>query len=161
MQVPKVGRIVPPDGDVLQRLKAKLSFNAACENNLIFTSQKKSLIPRKMMNTLGGDTYFNRWQVPLISFARFRRCDATTHKNIFAGTADALLADPLSTTDTMSAEEAAMDDDARIPFPQEHDMMLGQEMIGVFDADVVIAFDVGSGELLKAVLMQKIFGIGI
>ena len=50
---------------------------------------------------------------------------------------------------------------ARMPFPQEHDMMLGQEMIGVFDADVVIAFDVGSGELLKAVLMQKIFGIGI
>ena len=40
-------------------------------------------------------------------------------------------------------------------------MMLGQEMIGVFDADVVIAFDVGSGELFKAVLMQKIFGIGI
>ena len=72
-----------------------------------------------------------------------------------------MLEEPLSIADAMSAEEAAMTDDARIPFPQENDMLLGQEMISVFEAQVMFAFDVGSGEILKAVLAEKTHGIGV
>ena len=40
-------------------------------------------------------------------------------------------------------------------------MLLRQEMIEVFDAQVLIVLDFGAGELLKATLAQSVFGDGV
>ena len=40
-------------------------------------------------------------------------------------------------------------------------MLLGQEMISVFEAQVLILFDVGAGEMLKSVMAANVFGVGI
>ena len=48
-----------------------------------------------------------------------------------------------------------------VPFPHEHSMQLGLELINVFAADLVITTTVGSGEIFKAVLQKHKFGIGV
>ena len=40
-------------------------------------------------------------------------------------------------------------------------MMLGKELINVFSPDVLILFDVGAGELMKAALSQRVLSVGI
>ena len=40
-------------------------------------------------------------------------------------------------------------------------MLLGQELINVFNPDVLILFDCGSGEMLKAALSQRVVSVGI
>ena len=40
-------------------------------------------------------------------------------------------------------------------------MLLGQELINVFSPDVVILFDCGAGEVLKAALAQRVLSVGI
>ena len=44
---------------------------------------------------------------------------------------------------------------------EEHHMLLGQELIEVFNPDVVILFDCGAGEMLKATLAQRVVSVGI
>ena len=69
----------------------------------------------------------------------------------------------------MDTEGGAADDgvgvtlgpDQMIPFPQEHHMMLGQELINVCNPDVLIIFDVGAGEMMKAALAQRVLCVGI
>ena len=43
---------------------------------------------------------------------------------------------------------------------EEHNMMLGQELINIFDPEVIVIFDVGAGEMMKAALAQRILSIG-
>ena len=85
------------------------------------------------MGLLGGDSFFNKWSTPLIPFARLCRVDVATYKGIFAKLEDAEQADAVSTEDYRTAEETALLDEQRIPFPQEHDSLLAQEMIRVCD----------------------------
>ena len=40
-------------------------------------------------------------------------------------------------------------------------MLLGQELINVFNPDVLILFDCGAGEVLKAALAQRVLSVGI
>ena len=48
-----------------------------------------------------------------------------------------------------------------IPYPHEHHMQLGLELMHVFAPEVVITTTVGSGELFKVVLQKHKFGVGI
>ena len=64
---------------------------------------------------------------------------------------------PLATADEIELEKQ----DLVIPYPQEHHMQLGLELIHVFAPEVVITTTVGSGELFKAVLQKHKFGVGI
>ena len=117
--------------DLLARLKAKSSFQGSSENYIIFSSEKKLVVPRQRMEVHGGDTFFNRWTVPLIPFSRLCRVDRATYEAVFAGQENTTQDDPLSTEDVRTADEATLTDEQRIPFPQEHDMSLGQELIKV------------------------------
>ena len=130
-QPPKLGRIELSQADLLTRVKAKSSFQGSSENYIIFTSEKKLEVPRQRMEVLGGDTFFNRWTVPLIPFARLCRVDRATYGAMFAGQENATQADPTSTDDVRTADEATLTDEQRIPFPLEHDMALCREMIKV------------------------------
>ena len=42
---------------------------------------------------------------------------------------------------------------------EEHSMMLGKELINIFDPELIVVFDVGAGELIKAALAQRILSI--
>jgi len=61
----------------------------------------------------------------------------------------------------MSVEEAAIPIDQLIPFPHEHHMTLGQELIHIFSPDIIFVFDVGAGELMKAALSQRVLAVGV
>ena len=63
--------------------------------------------------------------------------------------------------DEPTAEELALEDDVCVPFPHELNKELGLELIQVFAAEVVVTTTVGSGELLKAVLQNAKYGVGI
>ena len=78
MNSPKVGRIEHPQADVLQRTKGKLSFTGQVDNFLVFASEKRTVIPRKSMTFLGGDSLFNKWVVPLIPVAALHKVDVAT-----------------------------------------------------------------------------------
>ena len=120
-----------PQADLLARIKGKSSFQGANENYLIFTSEKKMEVPHQRMEVSGGDTFFNRWTVPLIPFSRLCRVDRATYQAMFAGKDDASQADPMSNDDVRTADEATLTDEQRIPFPHEHGMVLCQLMIKV------------------------------
>ena len=62
-----------------------------------------------------------------------------------------------ATSDEIALEKK----DLVIPYPNEHNMQLGLEVMNVFGAEVVITTTVGSGELFKAVLQKHKFGVGI
>ena len=130
-QAPKLGRIELSQTDLLSRLKAKSSFQGASENYLVFSSEKKLMVPRMRMEVLDGDTFFNRWPTRLIPFSRLCRVDKHTYSAIFAGEEEADSADPTSLDDMRTADEATLTDDQRIPFPHEHDSALCQQMIKV------------------------------
>ena len=53
-------------GDVLARTKARSAFGESAQNNIIFTKQGSLPFVRKVMSTLGGDNFLNKWNVPLI-----------------------------------------------------------------------------------------------
>ena len=158
MQPPKIGAIVPNQADVVTRNRTRGSFNAPSDDTIIFTTQKKVVMGRKIVGE-SHDTFFNKWNVPLIPFSQFRRCSTDIYDKIFEDTPLATLED--SEDNKMTAEEEALGDDVRIPFPHEHERTLGQEIIGVFEPEVLFVLDVASGEFLKAALMAKIYAVGI
>ena len=159
VQPPKIGTIVPHQGDVVIRARARGAFNAPSEDTVVFTTQTKVVMPRKIMDS--RDTFFNKWQTPLIQFAQLRRCSRETYDKIFKDAPEATLEETSADSQVMSAEEEALGDDIRIPFPHEHERTLGQEIISVFEPEVMFVLDVGSGEFLKAALLAKIFAVGI
>ena len=79
----------------------------------------------------------------------------------FDGTQTPLTTDDAALDDPPTSDELALDKDEVIPFPHEHSMPLGLELINVFQADMLITTTVGSGEYFKAVLQKHKFGIGV
>ena len=72
---------------------------------------------------------------------------------------------PLTTDDAEfeeppTVDELALEYDDVVPYPHEHSMQLGMELINVFAADVLVTTTVGSGECFKAVLQKFKYGIG-
>lgn len=50
------------------------------------------------------------------------------------------------------ADELSLGDDEVIPFPNELHMAFGQEMMNVFDTEVLIIVNPGTGQIIKGVL---------
>ena len=100
----------------MQRVKAKTAFNSTHDNALVFTTEKKTSARRKQMNKLGGDTYFNRWKVPLVPLAQLTHCVVATYKKLgdpqsHAGTVD-------MPGDGHTVDDLGLGDDVRISFPR-------------------------------------------
>ena len=114
---PKVGRIEYPEADLLNRHRGRTSFSSAHESYLVFSSELKQLIPRKIMKFLGGDSMFNKWRVPLIPLANLLKTDEAMHKLIFAGTEDIAMAEPADEAEGCEADDLA--DNQCVPFPQD------------------------------------------
>ena len=63
--------------------------------------------------------------------------------------------------DVFSKLETESADATYPPFPQEHHMNLGLEMINVFNGEIMILMKPGVGEMLKAVLLKLTWAIAI
>ena len=115
---PKIGRIEHPQADVLLRSKAKHSFTGHADNFLVFGSEAKVQLPRKMLTFLGGDTHFNKWVVPLIPLGSLLRIDPATHKNLFAEQDEVAMEDQEHVGEIVD-QEIVCSKDQLIPFPQD------------------------------------------
>jgi hypothetical protein len=61
----------------------------------------------------------------------------------------------------MMADELGLADDEVIPYPYELHMSFGSEMMNVFDADVAVVVNPGSGHMLKGILSNHKWAIAV
>ena len=130
LQPPKLGKIELSMTDLLGRIKSKDSFKGVGDNFMVFSSEKKETTPRMTMDILGGDTFFNKWPIPLIPFGRLatadrKVCDAIFDSEEYISSSEVAGDEQ----DDRTADECNLEENKRIPFPQEHDMALGRQMI--------------------------------
>jgi len=165
LQLPKIGKIEIERCDVLTRAKQHAAFTGVNENHIVFSTEKKGCMHKAPMAHLkGGDIFFNRWPVPSIRWSQLMKLPKATADKMFVERENRpVLADDASDGEyeLATSDEIALDKDFVIPYPHEHNMQLGLELIHVFAADVVVTTTMGSGELFKAVLQKHKFGVGI
>ena len=164
MQTPKIGKIEIACADILRRTKQHAAFTGSNENHIMFTMQKKGSMHKAAMAHLqGGDVFFNRWPVPSIPWPQLMKVTQAVHEKMFGSENQRapLTADDSGDDEQATADELMLEHDTVVPFPHEHSMQLGLELIHVFSIDVLITTTVGSGELFKAALQKHKFGIGV
>ena len=167
LQTPKIGKIELERSDVVIRSKQHHAFTGVNDDHIVFSMEKKGCMHKAAMAHLkGGDIYFNRWPVPSIPFSQFLQVPKATADKMFVerdfravlvDDADVGELEQPATSDEIALEKK----DLVIPYPKEHNMQLGLEVMNVFGAEVVITTTVGSGELFKAVLQKHKLGVGI
>ena len=92
------------------------------------------------------------------------KCSLQEYKRIFKDDEEAQWYDqPDAGTDEADATRTEIQTaDAKYPpFPQEHHMNLGLEMINVFSGEIMILMKPGMGEMLKAVMIKLTWAIAI
>ena len=147
-QKPRIGRIDVVQQDALRSCRSANSFNASRgEDNLVFTTERKGNIAINACAHLPGDLWYNRWTVTGIAFAQLAKSTSAEAIEIFAGQNPPPENQTTNTMHDANADELAMKDDEIIPFPHEHTYILGKELIDVFDAGLMVAFQIGSGEI--------------
>ena len=165
MQPPKIGKVEMSSADILRRAKNRGVFTGLIEDHIVFTMQKKGPMHKEQMNHLqGGDIFFNKWPIPSIAWPQLMKVSKVVHDKMFIldeAIHATLIVDHESCEDPPTTDELALDMDYVVPFPHEHSMQLGLELINVFAADLVITTTLGSGEIFKAVLQKHKFGIGV
>jgi hypothetical protein len=108
------------------------------------------------MKYLNGDTFFNRWPVPVTPVAVLPRESEVMAEKIFD------LGEPVQVEEADNGEETLeptsmeVPEGQVIPFPHEHHSLLTQEMLHVFHADVLVDTTPGSGSRLLAALNSNI-----
>jgi hypothetical protein len=108
-------------------------------------------------NEIMGDTYFNEWPVPMYQLSQMPKVTMNEH--------DAIFADDTAVDEggEDGAGAAMMQDlgEKVVPFPREFQVKLWQEMIHVWDVDVGVMFQVGSGQCLLAYVLERKRAVGI
>ena len=59
----------------------------------------------------------------------------------------------------MTAAEVSLSDNDVVPFPHEHHMDLGLELMNVFDAEIGFFLHPGTGQMAKAILVKNLKGV--
>ena len=59
----------------------------------------------------------------------------------------------------MTAAEASLSENDVVPFPHEHHMDLGLELMNVFDAEIAFLLHPGTGQMAKAILMKNLHAV--
>ena len=140
-------------------------WHKAPEHHLVFTFQTVPTTGhiRKKMRYLKdqdqpGDTYYNVWPVPMYQPAQMPRLTQAEHDTIFAGD-DVVIDD----AEVDGAGTAIISDlgDKVLPFPREFHVKLWQEMIHVWEVEVGVLFQPGSGQSLLAFVLERKRAVGI
>ena len=107
----------------------------------------------------GGDTYFNTWRVPFVPFAQLVKCSKASFAKMF----DAMIAKSEyneDCDDQMTTDEFSLGDEV-IPFPHEHNMLFGSQLVETFKADILVLVHTGAGEMIKGALAKQRLSLGI
>ena len=97
---------------------------------MVFSSEKKEVMPRMTMDILGGDIFFNKLLTPVIPFGRLAHADRKVYDAIFDNEEYISSSEVgVEGEDDRTADECNLAQEQRIPFPHEHDMALGRQMI--------------------------------
>ncbi len=116
-----------------------------------------------MLAALGGTRpKSTRWPVSSVPFGQLARTTTAKAEKIFEN-APTVEDDVDSDCEVvpMMADELGLGDDEVIPFPYELHMSFGQEVMNVFDADVLIVVNPGTGQIIKGVLAQHKWAIPV
>ena len=164
LQNPKIGDIELASADVGRRCKRRAAFMGCNKSNVVLSMEKKGPMHKSTMAQLkGGDVYFNRWPVESIPWPQLMKVTPAIHDKLFPAEVDRQpLADDSDDEAGPTADEIQLENAGEmVPFPHEHNMQLGLELINVFGIGIVVTTTVGSGELMKAVLQKHKCGIGV
>ena len=155
---PKIGQIQQNKAALLQQVYTRGVWNRTPDHHLVFTYQAvpRNSTGRKRMRYLSdgaafGDTAFNVWPVPLVAIANMAKTTQQVHDDIFVDEP----ADDSGGEDGTGTAVVQDLGDSVIPFPREASEKLTQEMIHVFEIDVGIIFNPGSGKSLMAFIMES------
>ena len=155
---PKIGTIQMNKAELLQQVYTRGAWNRTPDHHVVFTYQAvpRQSTGRKRMKYLSdgtslGDTAFNVWPVPVISVANMPKVSAKIHDDIF----DQDVAQDSGAEDGSGAAVAEDLGDNLIPFPRELSDKLAREMIHVWEIDVGVIFNPGSGKALLAFILEN------
>ncbi|MCP3883971.1 MAG: hypothetical protein GY700_00545, partial [Propionibacteriaceae bacterium] len=155
---PKIGEIKQDKAALIRQVYSRGLWNRSPDHNLVFTYQAvpRNTTGRKSMKYLNeggasGDTAFNSWPVPFVSIASMPKVTEAIHDDIFAQDD----AQDSGAEDGTGAAVVRDLGDRLIPFPREISEMLTREAIHVFDIDVGILLNPGSGKSLLAVVLEN------
>lgn len=152
-----VGTIEPDHTETLSRFKrGKKAFGNHVEEKLVLASEKGlANAICGPMKYLRGDTFFNKWPVPVSQISQMATCAQDIYDKMFA---DSIL-EEASGACADHGEEDGSDMTAEIPegqvlpFPHEQHHSLFQELAHVFRAEVLLIFTPGAGNALVGMLM--------
>ena len=155
---PKIGTIVVNKAELLAQVYSRGAWQRTPDHHLVFTFQAAARHgqTRKRMKYLTdgavpGDTAFNVWPVSLVPVANMPKASAKVHEQIFE---DDTAQD--SGEDDGSGAAVVQDlGDSYIPFPREMHEKFTREMIHVWEIDVGVIFNPGSGKSCQAFLLEN------
>ena len=155
---PKIGLVQMNKTELLQQVYTRGTWNRTPDHHLVFTYQ---VVPRqgggrKRMKYLTdgagpGDTAFNVWPVPVTTVSNMPKTSAQVHDEIFAND----VAQDSGAEDGSGTAIVQDLGDNLIPFPREFHERLTREMIYVWELDVGIIFNPGSGKSLLAFILEN------
>jgi hypothetical protein len=155
-QKPKCGKAEAIQADVMRRLRFKNYFNGQNQDNMVFTCERKvtQVTPMKFLEN--GSIVYNKWPVPAIPFEQLPRSSKEVYDKISPAVDQQ---DAMKLDDEFEVE--ALPDELElgslvIPFPREMSHKLSQELINVFQVDILIDLFPGSGEKMKAILLSNV-----
>jgi hypothetical protein len=133
--VTTVGTVDPDPADALQRYarSRRRAFGCQIEEKMIAFSIKgisEALSGR--MKYLAGDSFFNRWPVPVTPVKQLPQCSDAVEKLIFANASQARDEDDLGEEGVEVDMGIDPNSDKVIPFPLEGHHLLLQEMANIF-----------------------------
>ena len=171
LQKPMIGTVAIKAADILCRSKNQPAFKGTNESHMLFSMQRNGPMHKNhMLHLPDSHLHLNRWNISSIPLPQMMKVDKKVHDKMlihdkmFPEETDprvCFVGDSDEDNDEPTAEELALEDDVYVPFPHELNKELGRELIHVFAAEVVVTTTVGSGELLKAVLQNAKYGLGI
>jgi hypothetical protein len=157
-----VGVIESDCRETLLRFKrSKKAFGAHIEDRLLAISEKGLQTAHcGPMRFLPGDSFFNKWQVPLVQVNLMPQMEELMYDKLFESEVqtDRLEQDPGEDDGYDASSECQVKH--VIPFPHEFHPLLTKEEIHIFKADVVFDLAVGSGYRLLAVIEMNLKGVG-
>lgn len=156
----QVGNIELDTTECLQRIRTKgrKAFGNHIEDKLVVASLRGlSTAIAGRMKYLNSDTFFNRWPVPVVPVAVLPQAPESTAEAIFdLGIPELEAEDADDGEETPEPTTLDISDGHVIPFPHERHHLFMQEMMHVFQSEVVIDTTPGSGFRLLAVLLNNL-----
>lgn len=158
---PKVGNAQIQQTEALRQVHVQAGlWRKPVEHQILFCYQNPPdfMSGRKRMKYLpGGDNVVNLWPVPVLALANMSKTNLDVCKAIWK---DAVAAEDSGEEDSSHADVASLGDKV-VPFAQELHGNLTQEMIHVWQVQLVVDLTPQGSQSMLAVLKENIRGVAV